>query len=105
MRGLRTLCLVATLAVAQVALARAEGPGATTFTTLSCEVPGVECTLPSDTVTPSGGVAVRKQESRRPRGTATFAALQMNLCNSGIAGCFTGRAAGKATQVVLERAP
>jgi hypothetical protein len=105
MRGLRTFFLVATLAVAQVALARAEGPGETSFITLSCPIPGVQCTPPSDGVTPSGGVAVRKQETGRPRGTATFAALQMNLCDSGIAGCFTGRAAGKAVQVVLERAP
>lgn len=92
MRGLRTFCLVATLAVAQVALVRAEGPGLATFRP------------PSDTITTSGGVSVQRKKSKPP-GTATFAALQMNLCNSGIAGCYTGRAAAKATQIVLERAP
>jgi len=116
MRGLRILCLVVTLMVAQVALARAEGTGTATFITLSCEMPfvaaelgpGVQCAQPSDTVTAAGGVAVRRQASGtriRPRGTAPFGVLQMNLCNSGIAGCFTGRASAKATQTVLDRVP
>lgn len=116
MRWLRILCLVLTLAVAQVALVRADGKGIATFITLSCEMPfvatelgpRVQCTQPSGKVTPSGGVAVRRQASGtriRPRSNAPLAVLQMNLCNSGIAGCFTGRASAMARQMVLDRVP
>jgi hypothetical protein len=116
MRRVRTFCLVLTLAVAQVALARAAGTGTGTFTTLSCAMPlvaedlgtRVQCIEPSGTAAPSGGVAVRRQESGtriRPRAASPFTTLQMNLCNSGIAGCFTGRASAKARQLVLDRAP
>ncbi|HZM82350.1 MAG TPA: hypothetical protein VFC19_42060 [Candidatus Limnocylindrales bacterium] len=144
MRGLRIFCLVATLAVAQVALARADVTGASTFTTLSCAMPLVttelgpraRCTqVPASgtasragmydpvsdefqlddvdfgggtAAAPVGGIAIRRQESGvriRPRSAASLTAVQMNLCNSGIAGCYTGRAGAKAAQTVLERVP
>lgn len=102
------MCLVATLVVAQVGLARAAGPSVAGFITLFCAVPQVQCVQPSATALPAGGVAVRRQESGvrvRARRPATFTALQMNLCNSGIAGCFTGRAPAKAAQLILDRVP
>jgi hypothetical protein len=133
MRRLRTFCLAATLAVAQLALSGAEGTGTATFTTLSCLMPRAQCTEVSGSTTRTGiydfagdefeadagggaaiaamstamavgGMAIRKGGRSAIR-MDSFAALQMNLCNSGIAGCFTGRAVGKAAQMVLERAP
>jgi hypothetical protein len=109
MRGLRTVCLLATLVMAQFALARADGGAAPAVAALSCETvdlgPDVQCARPSDTADPAGGVAIRKQPGKALSRNASLTALQMNLCNSGIAGCFTGRAAARAAQITLDRAP
>ncbi|WP_431913489.1 endonuclease/exonuclease/phosphatase family protein [Micromonospora carbonacea] len=53
----------------------------------------------------AGAASVPAVPSASPATTTTLRVLQLNLCNSGRAGCYTGRAVPRAAEVIRAEAP
>lgn len=51
------------------------------------------------------GAVAAARASHRPAAHATLRVLQMNLCNSGIAGCYTGRSVARAAEIIRSERP
>jgi len=71
---------------------------------LGCLVAGLTgCATGSDAAVPGPPAVVAT--TTRPVAAAPVRVLQMNLCNSGIAGCYTGRSTAEAAAVIRTEVP